>query len=544
MEKNTVEIERLCCNYIVPDRVQNASGIKEKLDNVAGGLLAQECDRVLSHRSSDDSSIIFIRHLRIDFVLNTYRLDDMAIARQWGERISSTILSALANRIDGNNIIIFPGNADYIAGFLVDLLNGVAWQKWYYQGLEHLRKFDNRGAIKELLCHERKIVEDILLGVVEEKCLEKFLNNLTEDDTKAIYEDYLEACDRHASRSYKELISALTEIIDNVPLSFYGDRLPGYKNYLDLYLKAIQKHTDLRSIDNLRNAVKLTILLKEFSRRYEGRAALSNLIEDGGIGRLVGFIQAKGDDGFPGLADMVREVINSEGQEALLDIVKGSEEKACDTALTKTFTPYGGLFILIRTIIDTKLHLLVNSSPFPEYEHLSKTKVFFLFLAQKISGLKELLYEKIDPGLLRFAGFNNPPMPGILKEYIQSITPEMNMKYLELLMDSFSQKQENLNEAFAATSENPDIESVLDITTKLIYGHFTSSLSRFEKSSADYVFKNFLQRQSEIVVEQDTLHIKLAKKPLDLVLRMSGFLEEIQSVPWLENKSISFALEY
>lgn len=542
MKKNSIEIERMRCNYIVPVGEQNAAGIKEKLDNVAGSLLEQECDRVLSHRYSDDSSIIFIRHLRIDFALNAAKLDGRDIAKHWGGRIASTIVNTLANQLDGHNVVRFAGNTDYIAGFLIDLLRGVAWRKWYFQGLEHLKKYDNKRIIKELLSRERDIVEDVLLRIIEGKSLEEFLNNLTEDDAGVIYEDYLDVRQRHVSRSYKELISALSEIINNNPLDFHGDRLPGYKNYMNLYLKAIQKHPDLRSVDRLRRAVKLTILLKEFSRRYEGGAALSNLIEEGGLGRLVGFIKAKGESEFSGLAAMVREVINSEGEGTLLDIVKGVEDGVCKTALKKIFTLYGGLFILIRTIIDTKLHLLVSSAPFPEYEHLPKTRVFFLFLAQKISGLKELNYENIDPGLLLFAGFKNPPVPGILKEYIQSITPEMNRKYLELLMKFFSQKQEDLNEILSTTPGNPEFESVLDITTRLVYGYFAGSLRRFEKSSTEYIFKNFIQRQSEILLEQYTFHIKLSKKSLDLVLRMSGFLEDIQKVPWLDNRSIKFTL--
>ncbi|MFQ5888370.1 MAG: hypothetical protein ACE5HY_06705, partial [Candidatus Hydrothermarchaeales archaeon] len=114
----------------------------------------------------------------------------------------------------------------------------------------------------------------------------------------------------------------------------------------------------------------------------------------------------------------------------------------------------------------------------------------------------------------------------------------------ESLSTIFSHSLEPLKGNLSKKPEDTDFDTILNITKRLMYMNFSGRLRRFEKSNPEYIFKNFLYRQSEITVSQDIIHIKLSKRPLDVVLRLSGLIEDINRVPWLDNRSIKFTLEH
>jgi hypothetical protein len=539
-----VEIDNFQSNYLIQRRERNHDGIiKEKLDAIANHFLDQECSRVLSRTLSSNDSQIFIKDLKISFHLNTAQLDDKAIANLWANEMSSAILNAVANPAYSNNIVRFPNISEYLASFIIDLTRGVAWQKWYYQGLKHLGKFDNRGLIKELLSQNREIIEDILLLLAEKDSLGEFLRELREEDIEIIYDDYLDTYERHSSRSFKDLVAILSESLNENAFNLPGEQFCSFKNYLSIYLRTIQRYPELKSVASMRKAVRLTFLLMELFGRYESTGVLGGFVEQGNIDGFLSFVQAERNRELLVLQVLTKEVIKSEGRKALLDIAKFVKEKTETISTRKIVTPYGGIFLLIRTLLEVNLHLIIEGSSFPERKNLPKTKAFLLFLCQKIAGHEALRCDGIDMGILLFAGFRNHPVPSLLREYTEKVTPEMNREFLESVKTACPQSVETFNRNVPEKHADIDFESTLDITKKLIYKTFSSRLKKFEKSSPEYIFENFLHRPSEIILDGDILHIKLSKKPLDVVLRLSGLLEIIRGVPWLDNRSIEFELE-
>lgn len=535
-----LEIDDFNCHYIISKSNNSIASLRDRFDYISKNLLAKALERKISS-TDEDTSLILINKLELDFSLSLSDLSDVDIADMWSSQLVSEFKKSM-NSSDSSNVVIFSSRAEYLASFIADLIKGVAWQKWQYDGFEHLKKFDSRGVIKEVLKWDHEIVEDILLLLVEKNCLDELLRELKEDDFKIIYDDYLDAHEKYGSKSYRDLIRILTTVLDESSLDFHGKEFLSFKNYLRLYLKTIQRYPELRSVPFLRKAVRLTFLLKELLKKSTGGEVVSNLIEQGDMEGFLSFVQSETDRNSPGLFSFIKEVITSEGETAFFEIIKEIKEKSATVSAEKIITTYGGIFVLIRTILEMKLNLLINNSSYPEWDNLSRPQTLFLFLAQKIAGYKELIYEGIDSGLLAFAGFKNPPMPVLLKEYVEAITPEMNIHFLKTVKKSFPQDMEIIKADLPKKNEDVNFDDVLEITTKIIYHNFAKRLRRFEKSNAEYIYINFLQRPAEIALEQDGISIKLSKKPLDIILRMSGSIEEINGVSWLNNKSVRFVL--
>jgi len=91
--------------------------------------------------------------------------------------------------------------------------------------------------------------------------------------------------------------------------------------------------------------------------------------------------------------------------------------------------------------------------------------------------------------------------------------------------------------------EGRDFETIISETAKCVYQLFAARLKGFEHSSTEYLLENFLRRSAEITLNAEMLHVRLTPKPLDIVLRLSGFLDSIASVPWLEDRRVEFSLE-
>jgi hypothetical protein len=71
---------------------------------------------------------------------------------------------------------------------------------------------------------------------------------------------------------------------------------------------------------------------------------------------------------------------------------------------------------------------------------------------------------------------------------------------------------------------------------------WTRWLSRFSESSVPYVLRNFIRRAGTIHAHAEGLTVDLEPMPLDIVLELSGYLEEIVRVPWLDGRSIRFRI--
>lgn len=105
-----------------------------------------------------------------------------------------------------------------------------------------------------------------------------------------------------------------------------------------------------------------------------------------------------------------------------------------------------------------------------------------------------------------------------------------DMRYLHL----YRRKQ--------AVFERCEVELSLSLLAHTVMGSFARRLIGFDRSSAEYLYQNFLAGTSTVGMQADMLEVRLARCPLHLVLRIAGMHEQSYSIPWCDNMQVHVAL--
>ncbi len=97
--------------------------------------------------------------MRLRVVISGRVLDDVSLARAWGEGVARAVVGGLG---DTRNVRRFENQADYVATFIADLLAGRAWAQWYYGAFNPLRGAPPGEAIGRVLLDNRPHLAEIV----------------------------------------------------------------------------------------------------------------------------------------------------------------------------------------------------------------------------------------------------------------------------------------------------------------------------------------------------------------------------------------------
>jgi hypothetical protein len=187
MTSHAVTIDHLHSVYRVPEAHPEPGRARDTLDRALRHSLAEACGASLAGRlPADDPSICLIRRLDIEFALNLDGLNEAHIAHLWGDLLAEGIVRALAQ--GGDEVIYFPDSASYTAQFLVDLMGGGAWGKWYYAAFEGLRSLPPSMAAREALVREAGHASPVLRALHAENRLEMVLRLLSAGDAERVFQ--------------------------------------------------------------------------------------------------------------------------------------------------------------------------------------------------------------------------------------------------------------------------------------------------------------------------------------------------------------------
>lgn len=67
-------------------------------------------------------------------------------------------------------------------------------------------------------------------------------------------------------------------------------------------------------------------------------------------------------------------------------------------------------------------------------------------------------------------------------------------------------------------------------------------LRQFSSSSVKYLLDNFIRRRGKLSASHGELLVELERGPLDIVIEMAGYLDELERVPWLEHRRVRYVL--
>ena len=171
LQASAARIGRLNISYLLSENYPSPAAVRSRLDSLMEREVPSTCASSLGPLCpGSDPSVWFIRRLDVNLAVDADS-ENAQIARAWSqERVLQRILS---NGDAGEEVLRFSGRAAYLAQFLRDLADGVAWSKWYYAGFNGLRTLPANGALREAMCREPATGEAALRQLANDGRLEK-----------------------------------------------------------------------------------------------------------------------------------------------------------------------------------------------------------------------------------------------------------------------------------------------------------------------------------------------------------------------------------
>lgn len=182
---NTLNIHRLHARYLVPADHPWPDTVRTKLDGIAHRKLRDAVASALSRALPDSAADIWlIRSLQLDVDLNLDSSEEQ-LANRWAQQAAASLAAVLKGEADAHEVLHFPNRAAYLAHFLLDLVEGSAWDKWYYRSFEGLRPLPPSAALRTVICHQSATGRNALQQM-SEPGLRRVLAALTDHDARLI----------------------------------------------------------------------------------------------------------------------------------------------------------------------------------------------------------------------------------------------------------------------------------------------------------------------------------------------------------------------
>jgi hypothetical protein len=149
--ESSVAIRRIDSEYRIPSDHPEPFALRDRLD----GILRSHVNRSLAYAlrygiSASDESLLFIRNIDIDIVLNA-DWSDREIADVWAEAIARSIAQSVRRRTMGEESAWFASHVEYLAEYIRQTSAGTAANRWYFQTFEGLRLLSASAAIRTAL---------------------------------------------------------------------------------------------------------------------------------------------------------------------------------------------------------------------------------------------------------------------------------------------------------------------------------------------------------------------------------------------------------
>jgi hypothetical protein len=145
-------IGSLHLRYRSPGGGSLAAAMAPHLDRLLAARLGDAIDERLTTRLGDDAEVIVIRELtarvamgRADWSLDSRFVDKI------GRASVDAIVSTLGRPASSDSIVRFADQAEFVGSFILDLLAGLAWERWYFGAFTRYRRGDTAETIGAVL---------------------------------------------------------------------------------------------------------------------------------------------------------------------------------------------------------------------------------------------------------------------------------------------------------------------------------------------------------------------------------------------------------
>src|SRR5262245_34846010 len=136
---SALRVGRLNVTCLVPREHSSPLTLRSQMAIIAERQLPSAFASVLGPLCPEnDASVWFIRRLDVDVGVDA-SWESGRLAQVWSQPVTRELLRSVNSGEDGGDVLRFANRAAYLAQFLCDLADGVAWSKWYYTSFDGLR---------------------------------------------------------------------------------------------------------------------------------------------------------------------------------------------------------------------------------------------------------------------------------------------------------------------------------------------------------------------------------------------------------------------
>ncbi len=417
LHESSIHIGRLYNNYRVPLEHTAPEDARRLCENaIAATLSARLAAALNTSLPAADPSLWFIRRLEVDFAVNT-GMSPPALAHVWAKEISSGLARAL--QIEDDEAVHFPDRAAYLAHFLLDLAEGSAWDKWYYELFDGLRMLSISAALRTAICDSAEVGLRALCSLDETAC-NAVLRKINAVDASRI----LDALGNSGIPS--DDTDCFSEIGENWRVLARFAAKEEERGALLLFLAVARGRAELAGTtlsDAARAVSRLARLLQGSSAHDQRLLDALRLRELDQLYRLAGLEHA------PVLAPLLR--CSSGCLDSLLQRISGGPITDPVTRQETRFTAFGGAFMLLPILDRFPLH--EATAGWPDLESVSAVAIVrFLVLAKcfgrpRASGC---LNDSLVRDLMRI-----PPQltPAMVRSWLAGISSENTRSFLSAI---------------------------------------------------------------------------------------------------------------
>jgi hypothetical protein len=548
-------IGTLGCEY----RVHGAAAAARTahLDEVARSELAGVLESALAAVYGDDPAVYVVREVTAELAL---RVDRPDVARRWGEALATAIVETIAQDSgDGANVVRFDDEPDYLARFIADHVRGNT-DHWYYRPLASLREWTTAEVVLTLLddrpaapvlaaLHRHETLPAVLAALpvsaqadLAELALGRF--GAPADDLAGLW-PLLMAAVRLADH-WPLWTGAPREAVD-VARDYRSRPVPNWQDPAALTMIVVDVLRHLESRGEIRlpaeppppNALAavewldLPLLRQQLATRLPPtRRAVATPLEQSVRQAVTALLERMPSVGTgPAAAIRLRAAMAADHPEWTADptadavvarVIAGMVETPATPdrpAESVEESDCAGVLLFLRAVSDLRLPALLARCG-----RADRLPALLLAVAMRLTDA-----DVRDPAVQAFAGVPENP-DELSTEDSAAIAADLDVVLARLGLD--------VQAGLADLSD--DLAGRVAVAVLRAWSRW---LSNFEDSSVPYLLANFVRRPGRLRWTADRLVVELAPRPLDVVVRLAGYDQDLESVPWLGDRRVVYRMD-
>lgn len=419
---NRLLIRRFQAQYLVSREHPAPERVKAGLDEAVVHGLSQTVSTILSSwfAASSDGGIWLINNLELKVDVNASWGPEQ-LTRMWASQIARSLATTVQGGRDSENVVWFPDRAAYLARFLVDVADGHAWSKWYYEAFEGLKVLPVSATLRTAICEHPATGREALHQLAADE-LKRVLRALTAHDAHRILDSFTgDATAGEEFRCFQAAWSAWGAV-DGA-----GDE---WRNALGLYLATNRDRGDVGGLP-LRAAVLALLRLARClvgGSPSEGVKLLAALTG----GDKAALYIAAGATNTEVLAPLLRcpsEWVQEVGQA----LVRGTGPPVDDIEVSPSlrYTSFGGLFLLLPLVDELPLEEVTCS--WLDADEVSAAAIVRFLLLIKCCGQPRAQRVFYDPLIRDLLGIPPSFSPEVLARWQKGVSTSHLQAFLKTL---------------------------------------------------------------------------------------------------------------